>query len=56
MKAGQADQAIALYQQSLNEDQERGKNHLSLAAAYLEKGDDRAACEHLGLLSPRLLP
>jgi tetratricopeptide (TPR) repeat protein len=49
MKAGQPDQAIALYQQSLNEDPERGKNHLSLAAAYLEKGDDRAACEHLGL-------
>src|SRR5260370_30122592 len=49
MKAGQPDQAIALYQQSLNEDRERGKNHLSLAAAYLEKGDDQAACEHLGL-------
>jgi tetratricopeptide (TPR) repeat protein len=25
-----------------------GTNHLSLAAAYLEKGDDRRACEHLG--------
>jgi tetratricopeptide (TPR) repeat protein len=23
-------------------------NHLSLAAAYLEKGDERRACEHLG--------
>src|SRR5260370_36739948 len=46
MKAGQPDQAIALYQQSLNEDRERGKNHLSLAAACLEKGDYRDACEH----------
>jgi tetratricopeptide (TPR) repeat protein len=49
MKAGQPDQAIDLYQKSLDEDRERGKNHLSLAAAYLEKGDDRAACAHLGL-------
>jgi tetratricopeptide (TPR) repeat protein len=29
--------------------EDAGKSHLSLAAAYLEKGDDRAACEHLGL-------
>lgn len=49
MKAGQPDAAIDLYQKSLNEDRARAKNHLSLAAAYLEKGDDRAACEQLGL-------
>jgi tetratricopeptide (TPR) repeat protein len=49
MKAGQPDQAIALYQQSLETDPQHGQNHLSLAAAYLKKGDDRAACEHLGL-------
>jgi tetratricopeptide (TPR) repeat protein len=49
MKAGQPDQAIDLYQQSLQEDRAGGQNHLSVAAAYLEKGDDRAACAHLGL-------
>jgi tetratricopeptide (TPR) repeat protein len=49
MRAGQPDQAIDLYQKSLHEDRERARNHLSLAAAYLEKGDDRAACEQLGL-------
>jgi tetratricopeptide (TPR) repeat protein len=43
MQAGQPAQAIELYEQTGQ------KNHLSLAAAYLEKGDDRAACEHLGL-------
>jgi tetratricopeptide (TPR) repeat protein len=49
MQQGQSDQAIALYQQSLETEPQQGQNHLSLAAAYLSKGDDRAACEHLGL-------
>jgi tetratricopeptide (TPR) repeat protein len=29
--------------------EDTGKSHLSLAAECLEKGDDRTACEHLGL-------
>jgi tetratricopeptide (TPR) repeat protein len=49
MKAGQPAQAIVLYQQSLAQDARLKQNHLSLAAAYLEKGEDRLACEHLGL-------
>jgi tetratricopeptide (TPR) repeat protein len=49
MQTGEPAQAVALYQQSLQEDPALDKNHLSLAAALLEKGDDRAACEHLGL-------
>jgi tetratricopeptide (TPR) repeat protein len=43
MKTGRPEQAIAVYEQAAE------KNHLSLAAAYLEKGDDHAACQHLGL-------
>src|SRR6202030_2925495 len=49
MKVGAPEQAIALYQESLDADRRLEKNHLSLAAAFIEKGDDAAACEHLGL-------
>src|SRR5581483_10814143 len=48
MEAGRPDQAIALYQESLAEDAGRAQNHLSLAAAYVEKGEDARACAHLG--------
>ncbi len=47
MKRGQTDQAIALYEQSLAEDPKLTCNHLSLAAAYLEKDDLGHACPHL---------
>jgi tetratricopeptide (TPR) repeat protein len=48
MREGQHDQAIALYEQSLAADPQLTRNHLSLAAAFLEKGDDAGACPHLG--------
>jgi tetratricopeptide (TPR) repeat protein len=44
---GRTDDGIALYQQSLATDPTLTRNHLSLAAAYLEKGDDEQACVHL---------
>jgi tetratricopeptide (TPR) repeat protein len=47
MKHGQPQQAIRYYQQSLDADPELDRNHLSLAAAYLEKGDEAGACPHL---------
>jgi tetratricopeptide (TPR) repeat protein len=47
MEAGKPDDAIVLYQQSLAEDPQRSQNHLSLAASYVEKGDDQKACDHL---------
>lgn len=47
MRLGQPEQAIACYEQSLALDPELTRNHLSLAAAYLERGDDAAACPHL---------
>jgi tetratricopeptide (TPR) repeat protein len=47
MRDGDPEQAIGFYQQSLALDPGLVRNHLSLAAAYLEKGDDEAACPHL---------
>lgn len=47
MDAGKPDEAIALYQRSLAENAQRSHNHLSLAAAYIEKGADGEACAHL---------
>jgi tetratricopeptide (TPR) repeat protein len=47
MAAGKPDDAIAFYKSSLAEDAKRSQNHLSLAAAYVEKGDEAAACAHL---------
>jgi tetratricopeptide (TPR) repeat protein len=44
---GQADRAIALYWQSLELDPELIRNHLSLAAAYIAKGEDARAAPHL---------
>ena len=47
MEAGQPDEAIELYRQSLDADRRLERNHLSLAAAFLEKDDELAACRHL---------
>lgn len=49
MQAGEPHRAIAYYEESLTKDARLRQNHLSLAAAYVEKGDDAKACEHLGL-------
>jgi tetratricopeptide (TPR) repeat protein len=48
MFAGDADGAIAAYRESLHLDPGLTRNHLSLAAACLEKGEDSAAAEHMG--------
>jgi tetratricopeptide (TPR) repeat protein len=48
MRRGQVDVAIRRYEDSLFTDPELVRNHLSLAAAYLERGDPEAACPHLG--------
>jgi tetratricopeptide (TPR) repeat protein len=48
MTRGKPDEAIRLYGQSLALDPTFARNHLSLAAAYLEKGDAEHACPHLG--------
>lgn len=49
MRLGQTEQAIRCYQASLTADPAFDRNHLSLAAAYLEKGDQEQACPHLSL-------
>src|SRR5436309_4346593 len=45
--AGDTEQAIALYRQSLALQPNLQQNHLSLAAALLAKGDEVQACDHL---------
>jgi hypothetical protein len=47
MKDGQAAKAVAFYERSLAADPGFARNHLSLAAAYLECGKDAEACVHL---------
>lgn len=47
MRQGKAKEAIGLYEQSLTLDPKFARNHLSLAAAYLELGDEDGACPHL---------
>jgi tetratricopeptide (TPR) repeat protein len=47
MRQGQLDKAIELYQRSLKADPDLTRNYLSLAAAYLQQGDDASACAHL---------
>src|SRR5438105_2488104 len=47
MRRGQLDEAIAFYKGSLAADAGLQRNHLSLAAAYLEKKDRASACVHL---------
>jgi tetratricopeptide (TPR) repeat protein len=49
MRQGHADEAVRCYQQSLNADPGFSRNHLSLAAAYLDAGDMERACPHLAL-------
>lgn len=46
MQQGQPDQAISCYQQSLTADPSFTRNHLSLAAAFVEKGEETEACPH----------
>jgi tetratricopeptide (TPR) repeat protein len=45
---GQPEEALAFYEKSLAADPGLVRNHLSMAAAYLEKGDEARACLHLG--------
>jgi tetratricopeptide (TPR) repeat protein len=47
MQAGEADTAIGFYEQSLAADPSATRSHLSLAAAYLEKGNETSACAQL---------
>ncbi len=47
MRQGKPDEAIQYYEQSLALDPGLARNYLSLAAAYLEKGDDNLACPYL---------
>jgi Tfp pilus assembly protein PilF len=47
MRAGETDRAIGFYEQSLAADPAATRSHLSLAAAYLEKGEDQPACAEL---------
>jgi tetratricopeptide (TPR) repeat protein len=46
MREGRADQALECFQQSLARDPTLACNHLSLAAAFLDKGDDAGAAPH----------
>ena len=48
MRLGKPEYAVLYYQQSLAADPNLVRNHLSLAAAYLDQGNDLAACAHLG--------
>src|SRR5262245_7397511 len=48
MREGQPARAIGFYEKSLAADPARTRNHLSLAAAHMEAGDEQAACRHLG--------
>lgn len=47
MLDGDADRAIVAYRESLRLDPKLVRNQLSLAAAYLEKGDDNQAAAHM---------
>jgi tetratricopeptide (TPR) repeat protein len=48
MRAGRPERAIRCYEQSLAVDAALTCNHLSLAAACLESGQEETACDHLG--------
>lgn len=49
MRDGRTEAAVSLYEQSLALDANLVNNHLSLAAAFLDKGDDERALPHLAL-------
>jgi tetratricopeptide (TPR) repeat protein len=44
---GQPERAIGFYEKSLAADPAFSRSHMSLAAACLESGDDKSACDHL---------
>jgi tetratricopeptide (TPR) repeat protein len=47
MHQGRPERAVGFYEKSLAADPGLTRNHMSLAAAYLEAGNDEAACVHL---------
>jgi len=47
MREGHTEEAIRCYESSLVADPDFVRNHLSLAAAYLEQSDSDSACAHL---------
>jgi tetratricopeptide (TPR) repeat protein len=47
MKRGKPDEAITYYEQALAADPGQKRTHLSLAAAYVQRGDGEAAARHL---------
>jgi tetratricopeptide (TPR) repeat protein len=47
MSRGDVDHAVACYKQSLASDPKEPRTHLSLAAAFLEKGENETALTHL---------
>jgi tetratricopeptide (TPR) repeat protein len=47
MREGRTEEAIDCYERSLAADADLTRNHLSLAAAYLEENDRDSACAHL---------
>jgi hypothetical protein len=49
MRQGRTAEAIRWYERSLAADASLTRNHLSLAAAYLEENDSGSACAHLAL-------
>jgi len=48
LRGGDSDKAILCFQQSLKLDPALARNHLSLAAAYADQGQDNLALLHLG--------
>lgn len=47
MRQGKANEAIHAYEQSLSADPSQKRAHLSLAAAYIQQGNEAAAAKHL---------
>jgi tetratricopeptide (TPR) repeat protein len=47
MRQGRTDDAIRCYEESLRANPNLARNHLSLAAAHLQVGDESRACPHL---------
>ncbi len=47
MRDGRPDEAVVWYERSLAAEPALARNHLSLAAAHLGKGDETGACPHL---------
>src|SRR5262245_47926835 len=47
LRLGRTDLAIGYFERSLAVDPDLARNHLSLAAAHLEKGEEDAACPYL---------